>query len=796
MAVHAFPPVLRIAQDRFRIRGLIPQSIATRRLMNWLHTQVEVREVKSKQDGTVEVQWSDPARLAEWQRSLADHLYTTLRPPPRPLDVRVVHHLPGRVRLRVSGASDDDILCLTAWIESRPGVLRVSGSPASHTILAVYDRALTTGDQIAVDARTSDPETWPPAPPPPPPAPWGNVALSSLALAGSLGGAPASAVSTLVAVAALPALRRSLEALQERRVSVDLLDVAAISLSIGTQQLTTGAFITWLLSIGDVLLEKAADRARAELTRLVSFDVPEAWLLDSSKGDGRAIRVPASRLKPGDRIVVSTGQRVAADGIVLSGIASIDEKALTGESELRECVVGNRVLAATVVVDGEIVVQVHRVGSNTTAARIVQLLGTAGAKPMTLQKNAERAADRLVLPTFGLAGALGLASQIERAMGVLITDFGTGLRISIPTAALAAVASAARSGVLVKGAQYLERLARADVVIFDKTGTLTEGQPEIEEIASLGKFSASEVLSFAASAEAHASHPVAHALRRRAEHEGIPVAPAERGSVSSMVGRGISAAVDGHTVSVGSVRWMRERKVALSSAEALLARHKEQHRSSLLIAVDGRLAGVLSYADRTRDESADVVRRLRAGGRRRVLLFSGDSRVTARSVGRALGVDEAIGEMLPEDKAAAVKQLQREGRVVAMIGDGINDAPALAYADVGISLHGGADVALETADVVLLKGGLATLPLAFEQSDSAMRHVRRGLWIVIVPNAAAIVLAAAGLLLPTAAALINNGTTIIAALSGLPPLLSRTRTHLGTPPVNKGVGTARGHPQG
>jgi Cu2+-exporting ATPase len=607
----------------------------------------------------------------------------------------------------------------------------------------------------------------------------GRAAFNTAVLATTVSGlVPAPAMAALVALTAIPSTRRALKAAgflggnpqnPGRRLSVDVLDVAAIGISLGTGQPATAAFITWLLGVGDLVLERTADRARHAISKLMHLEATEAWRV---KASGELERVAPKRLVAGDRIVVQAGGSVAADGIVASGTASIDEKALTGESIPQERKAGDRVLAATVVLEGEIIVEVERAGGDTTAAKIVQILEGAGAKPMTLQRETEKVADRLVLPTFGIAGAAALfASQIDRMTSVLITDFGTGIRIAVPTSALAAMTVAAREGVLVKGAQYLERLAKADAIVFDKTGTLTGGAPEVFEVVSTGPVPAREAMALAAAAETRQTHPVAEAIRRYAERARLDVVESELGSVEYKIGVGLAAKVGGRDVLVGGKRLMQARGIDFVHAHDAMTRHRAAGASTIFVAVDGALQVVIGYADEPRPESRDVVRALQAGGRRKVILMSGDARAPVEAVARAVGVDEAIGELLPEDKARRVRELQRAGKVVAMIGDGINDAPALAVADVGISLHGGTDVALETADVVLLDGGLVKLPHAFKVADDAMRHVRRGLGLVIAPNAVAIVLGAAGLLTPGAAAAVNNGSTVIAALAAISPLL-------------------------
>jgi Cu2+-exporting ATPase len=317
-------------------------------------------------------------------------------------------------------------------------------------------------------------------------------------------------------------------------------------------------------------------------------------------------------------------------------------------------------------------------------------------------------------------------------------------------------------------------LARTDVVVFDKTGTLTIGEPAVLDVAALGDLTANEALALAAAAEVHQHHPVAVAIRRHAEGLGVLRGGAVRDERYA-IGTGLSAIVDGRAVLVGRDDLLGRSGVDVTRAERARARHRELGASTLFVAVDGELQAAIAYADTPRPESARVIDALRAGGRRRVVLMSGDARRTAEAMGARLGVDQVFAELLPEHKAEQVRALQRAGRVVAMVGDGINDAPALALADVGISLRGGTDVALETADVVLLEGGLQRLPRAFAIADDAMRSVRHGLYTVLTPNAVAILLGALGLMPPALAAAVNNGSTIVAAMIGVAPLLVASR---------------------
>ncbi len=761
----------RLARDKVRIDNATQGERVTLELLDWLGARSEVLGLTWRsQSGALEVQFRavNGGGIA-FVRALEDQLHALQTPPPAVFSVEIAHELPGRVRLGFTGADGDDLERRAHALESLPGITRVRVSPAAHSMVAIFDPAVVDTARIVSFVRGLDPASMAPAPAVPAGPDWVGAAFNTAVFAACATGAlPVPALSAGVLLTAVAPAKRALRALRERRVSVDLLDVTAIGISLATGQPTTAAFITWLLGLGDLLLEHSADRARRAISALMDLDTPEAFRFDSAGG---VDKVPAERLRVGDRVLIDAGRRVPADGIVVSGLAMVDEKALTGESEPRERTAGGRVLAATVVVEGQIVVTVERTGTDTTASRIVKILEGAGTKPMTLQRDAERIADRLVIPSFGVAGAAAaLTSQIDRATSVLITDFGTGIRVAIPTSALAWMAVAAQQGVLVKGSQYLERLARADVIVFDKTGTLTSGSPEIVDVTPLGDVSVRDIVAWSAGAEHRQQHPIAEAIRRHAQRLGLDVPQPELGSETHRVGFGLGAQVAGHRVVLGNARWLQEHGVDPARGESVVIAHARAQASSLFVGIDGELAGVLSYADTPRAESAEIVRALKAGGRRRVVLLSGDTDGPVRAVATAVGIDEARGDLLPEDKAAYVREAQRQGRVVAMVGDGINDAPALAYADVGISLHGGTDVALETADVVLLRGGLEGLPLAFEIGDATMRAVRRTLGLVIVPNAVAIGLGAMAVITPAAAAVLNNGSTVLAAMVALAPL--------------------------
>jgi len=598
-----------------------------------------------------------------------------------------------------------------------------------------------------------------------------TAAVFGIALTGLL---PPPVLLAAVAITGIPSFLRAFQSLRQKRIKVDLLDTTAIFVCILQGDAISASAITLLLAIGDVILDRTRNQAHHEISNLIQLDDGEAFILDEPDAPPR--RATPAELQVGTRIMIYAGARIPADGVVVHGAVTVDEKAITGESLPRERLIGDEVLASSVAVHGQAAIEIKRIGGDTMAARIIQILQGVGMKPMTLQENAERSADRLVLPTFGIAfAAFALSGAIQRLVCVLITDFGTGVRIAVPTTALASMTLGARNGLLIKGAQSLEQLTQVDTILFDKTGTLTCGVPEITDVMALGQLDAREIIRMAAAAETNQSHPLADAIRRRANALGVQALEAEHGTEVYRIGLGLETRVGGRWVRIGNMRLMRELGIDVQPARLACQSLAERGVSSVLVAMEDELVGVLGFADAPRKESRDVVQALRDGGRRKVVLLSGDARAPVEAVARHCGVDEAIAEVLPHEKADVVRALKAQGRKVAMIGDGINDAPALALADVGISLDGATAVAQETADVVLLDGGIARLPQAFDLSRETMKRVHNGILIVIVPNVAAIAMGAMGLINPIAAAMLNNGSTIAAALYAAFPLIGRKK---------------------
>jgi heavy metal translocating P-type ATPase len=568
----------------------------------------------------------------------------------------------------------------------------------------------------------------------------------------------------------IPIIKRAWRVItRERRLNVDFLDVLAIGVSIAQLNQVTAGIIIWLIRLGDWIRDLTAARSKRAVAELLEFQTRMAWLIR----DDVVVSVPTSQLAEGDRVMVHSGEMIPVDGEIIAGQASIDQKTITGESLPVTRAIGENVYAATILREGQITIRASRVGNETAAAQIVRLIDSAPVGETRMQNHAERFADRLVLPTLGLAtGMAVVTADINRFLSLVIVDYGTGIRVSAPTAMLASMTAAARQGILFKTGAHVEKLAEVDTVVFDKTGTLTQGNPRLLEIISYDEdlFKPWELLALAAGAEARLQHPVAEAVRVAAWEAGIEVP--ECHDVQYRVGMGVEAVINGYRLHIGSARFLRTVGIDMDRAEDDLLRMDQGGVAQLVIAIDGVVRGMLPYADQIRPESREVIRALHAAGIREVIMLTGDNAAVARAVGAQLGISRQFAGTLPADKASVIQQLRAEGRVVAMVGDGINDSPALAFADIGIAMKHGAEVAHESAQVVLMEDSLWKLVDAIRLSKDAVALIKQNYWIVAGMNTVALALALPGTLIgPQLTALISNGSAIVASLNGIRPLV-------------------------
>jgi cation-transporting P-type ATPase C len=555
---------------------------------------------------------------------------------------------------------------------------------------------------------------------------------------------------------------------REGRLNIDFLDTLAITASLLQGNPMAGAIVTWLIKLGDWIRDLTAAGQRKAMSELLEFQSKTAWVLR----EGVVTSIPASQLAIGDEVIVYPGEMIPVDGEIIDGHAMIDQKTITGEGLPVMRDKGEPVFAATVIREGQITIRAIRVGTATTAGQIAQLVESAPIGDTRMQNHAEKLADRLVLPTLALAaGTAAVTGDFNRFLSLVIVDYGTGIRVAAPTAVLASMTHAARAGIIIKSGAHMEKLTEVDTIIFDKTGTLTHGSPEVIDVISYERsITDRHLLGLAAAAETKLQHPVANALRVKAQEIGANVPYCEE--TKYRIGLGVEGQVNGYYLHVGSERFMRQSGINVGAAESDRAGLDEQGYSCLYVAVDGGLAGLVPFADRVRPESREVIARLHGLGIKNTVMLTGDNAVVARAVGRRLGLSRQFAEMLPADKAEVIQQFQRDGHRVAMVGDGINDSPALSFADVGIAMKHGAEVARESADVVLMEDSLWKLLKAVEISRGAVRLIHQNYAIVAGLNTLALGLALpGGLVVPEVTAIISNGSAILASLNGIRPLL-------------------------
>jgi heavy metal translocating P-type ATPase len=699
----------------------------------------------------------------------------------------VRHRIPGRVRLHISLLSQRTPLSesIAAWFGSQAGVEHVRINYACASVIVEYDRDrpevwahilfhLEYMSLEALRALVSQPGAQP-APKAAPLVPASQrwpLAWPTVSLALSFSANPFALLANIPLLLwnALPIGKRAWRVWsRERRLNVDFLDVLAISASIAQGSVVTGAIITWLVRLGDWIRDLTAAGSKRAVSELLEFQTKTAWLLK----DGQVVSIPTSQVVAGDALVIHPGEMIPVDGEVIDGRATIDQKTITGEGLPVTRAAGELVFAATVIREGQITVRAMRVGSETAAAQIVQLVEAAPVGETRMQNHAEKFADRLVLPTLALAtGTALVTADFNRFLSLVIVDYGTGIRVAAPTSVLSSMTHAARMGIIIKSGHHMERLAEVDTIVFDKTGTLTQGVPALGDVLSYNhrSFPPRTLLGLAASAEARLHHPVAEAICTRSRELEVEVPLCKEAHYR--IGLGVEARINGYYLHVGSERFLRQNDIGVEHGASDQSDLNERGYSSLYVAVDGALIGLIPYADQIRPESRGVVQTLRNLGIRNSIMLTGDNAVVARAVGHRLGLSRQYADTLPADKAEIIQELKRQGHVVAMVGDGINDSPALTYADVGIAMKHGAEVTHESAHVVLMEDSLWKLVAAVEISRGAVGLIKQNYAIVAVLNTIALGLALpGGLISPTVTALISNGSAVLASLNGIRPIL-------------------------
>ncbi|MFN9645468.1 MAG: heavy metal translocating P-type ATPase [Cyanobacteriota bacterium] len=607
--------------------------------------------------------------------------------------------------------------------------------------------------------------------------PVSSLALALLAAPLEL---PSLAVAAFILVAARLTFQRAWQGLSvERKINVDALDALAVTLHSLEGFLVGPAMMISMIEGGEAVRDATQRIAHSASDDLLASLRTDVRLLV----DGAEVIVPSLSLKPGDRIALFPGDQIPVDGRIETGEGSLDVVKLTGESVPRHAVAGDEVWAGSLLIEGHVIVETQAVGEATRVGQIKAMIDAAPVYDTRVGNVAARVANRFVLPTLALAGLSFLLSggNIAQAASLLMFDLGTGLRMSVPTAIMAALTRAGTQGLLIRSGRSLELLAEIDVVVFDKTGTLTGGHPSVLAVeCHADTVSEDALLRLAASAEQSLNHPVALAIVRCAEERNLALLPCEQWDYR--IGRGVSAVIEGRHVLVGNARMMEEAGISLPPASD---DPRFEAATPVHLAVDGQPLAVIHAADALRPDSAALVAELHRRGLQAHML-TGDVAPVAHAVARRLGLrpEEVHADALPDEKARVVRELSDQGLRVAFVGDGINDSAAMAYADVSVSFASGSDLARETADIVLTNDKVSDLLVAIDLAQRTFALVKQNIGIVGVPNLSALVLGTVLPVSPIAAVLLNNGSCLVAAANALRVLaFNPTRLEEGAPPA-------------
>ena len=565
----------------------------------------------------------------------------------------------------------------------------------------------------------------------------------------------------------LPFLRRGLSCLRQRRIKVELLDALSIGISVARLDFGTAGSVMFLLELGELLEEWTRKKSVADLAQCMSLNVDRVWL----RGPEGERLVPISQVRPGDVAVVRAGGVIPLDGLVLEGEAAVNRASLTGESIPVVKRPGGMVYAGTVVEEGECVLEVKQASGQSRYDQIVAMIQQSEQMKSAAESKAAELADRLVPYTFaGSLLSLLLTRNPARALSVLMVDFSCALKLAMPLAVLSAMRQAGEAHITVKGGKFLEAVARADVIVFDKTGTLTHACPRVVQVVPFDGREEREMLRLAACLEEHFPHSMANAVVEEARRRGL-THEEFHSRVEYLVAHGIASTVNGARVLIGSAHFIFE-------DEGCTVPQGEQERfdalpsqcSHLYLAIGGRLAAVLCIADPVREEAGQVLAALRSQGITRTVMLTGDSARTAAAIAAQVGVDEFQAEVLPEDKARYVARLRQAGHTVLMVGDGINDSPALSEADAGLAVSDGAAIAREIADITISAESLWELVELRRLAMELMRRIRSNYRFVIGFNGALIALGVVGILPPAMSATLHNLSTLGVSLRSMSPL--------------------------
>lgn len=580
---------------------------------------------------------------------------------------------------------------------------------------------------------------------------------------------PAPIRNAYTAVVSVKYIWKGIRTLAKGKIEVPVLDATAIGVSMLRGDYGTAGSVMFLLGVGELLEEWTHKKSVGDLARSMSLNVGKVWL----KKDGQEILVPSEKIVSGDEVVVHMGNLVPFDGEVSDGEGMVNQASLTGESVPVRRTLGSVVYAGTVLEEGELTILVKQTGGSSRYEKITAMIEESEKLKSGLESKAEHLADRLVPYSLGgTALTYLLTRNATKALSILMVDFSCALKLAMPISVLSAIREANQHKITVKGGKFLEAVADADTIVFDKTGTLTKAQPTVAEVVSFSETkNPDELLRIAACLEEHFPHSMAKAVvdaarEKHLDHEEM------HSKVEYIVAHGISTTIEGKKAVIGSYHFVfeDENSVIPKGMEEKFSRLPAEY-SHLYLAIEGVLAAVICIEDPLRPEAAKIVRQLKKAGLKKIVMMTGDSERTAKAIAKKVGVDEYYAEVLPEDKANFVEKEKAEGRKVIMIGDGINDSPALSAADVGIAISEGAEIAREIADITVAADDLAEILVLRMLSNRLMKRIHRNYRFIVTFNAGLILLGVGGILQPTTSALLHNTSTLYIGLKSMGNLL-------------------------
>lgn len=579
--------------------------------------------------------------------------------------------------------------------------------------------------------------------------------------------------TVITGVKSIKYIYQGIHTLLQRRIEVPVLDATAIGVSMFRGDISTAGSVMFLLGIGEILEEWTHKKSVDDLARSMSLNISRVWLCN----DGQEMLVPTTEVRAGDLVRVHMGNMIPFDGAVAEGEAMVNQASLTGESEPVRKYKESTVYAGTVVEEGELTIHVKETNGSSKFDKIVTMIEESEKLKSGLESKAEHLADRLVPYTLlGTGITYLLTRNVTKAISVLMVDFSCALKLAMPISVLSAIREASNYHVTVKGGRYLEAMAEADTIVFDKTGTLTKAQPTVKQVVAFNGMSENELLRIAACLEEHFPHSMAKAVVDAARKKGLEHAEMHS-KVNYIVAHGISSEIDDRKVVIGSYHFIFEDEKCIidDSAKAEFENLPEGY-SYLYMAIDGKLVAVICIEDPLREEAADVIRQLKEAGITKVVMMTGDSERTAAVIAKRVGVDEYYSEVLPEDKASFIQRERENGAKTIMVGDGINDSPALSAANVGIAISDGAELAREIADITIGADNLYELVTLKKLSNRLMKRIDSNYRSIVGINSGLIGAGVFGLIPPTTSAMFHNISTLGITLNSMKNLLPEQET--------------------